>query len=48
MSWLYEILTHHFVTSDNISKLFSIPISHQQIKEMYNLVNLFQELLVTY
>lgn len=51
--WLDELVdvkffTHHFITSDNISKVFSIPISHQQIKEMYKLVNLFQELLVTY
>lgn len=51
--WLDELVdvkffTYHVITSDNISKVFSIPISHQQIKEMYKLVNLFQELLVTY
>jgi len=51
--WLDEVVdmkffSYQFVQSDIVSQIFSIPVSYKQIQDMYDVVNLFEEILLRF
>lgn len=51
--WLDEIVymkffASDFVSSDVVSDIFTLSITNQQIEEMYNVANLFEEIITLY